>query len=107
MHVACWHQKCVVISVGKAGKIKIAAWAKAEQRKKAREQNRGGARNVFGFLFCAAVLVFIFSDHSGLQKFIDSKIQPNLVRALAQNENSSTLRQNAIRREKELDEISK
>ncbi len=93
--------------MGKAGKIKISAWAKAEQRKKTREQNRGSVRNVFGFLFCAAVLVFIFSDHSGLQKFIDAKIQPNLVRALARNENSSTLRQNALRHENELDEIGK
>jgi hypothetical protein len=93
--------------VGHASGIKIAAWAKAEQRKKNREQNRGGVRNIFGFLFCVAVLVFVFSDHSSLQKFIDSKIQPKLIHALARNENSSTLRQNALRHENELDEISK
>jgi hypothetical protein len=93
--------------VGKAGKIQIAAWAKAEQRKKAREENRGRVRSIFGFLFCATVVVFICSNHSDLQKFIQSKIYPTISHALAQNGNYSSLKQSALKHESEVDEITR
>jgi hypothetical protein len=102
-----WHQICGHFGVGRTAEIKISAWAKAEQRKKAREQNRGRVRNIFGFLFCAAVVVFIFSDHSDLQKFIQSKIYPAISHALARNGNCSNLKQGALKHESEVDEIIK
>jgi len=89
--------------MGHISGIKIADWAKTEQRKKAREENRGRVRGIFGFLFGAAVLVFIYSDHAALQNFIYTKIGPQLVRI----EHSSSFRQSALKHENEVNEIIK
>jgi membrane-anchored protein YejM (alkaline phosphatase superfamily) len=86
--------------------IKIAAWAKAEQRKKDREENRGSVRAIFGFLFCAAILVYVFSDHSNLQKLIQSKIYPVINQVMVQSHSPSYFRQGAIKHENEVNEIN-
>jgi hypothetical protein len=82
--------------------IKIADWAKAEQRKKAREENRGQVRNTFGFLFGVAVLVFIYSDHSAFQSYVYSKVGPLLVEL----QNPSQFKLAALNHEREVNEIA-
>jgi len=82
--------------------IKIAKWAKAEQRKREREENRGRARNTFGFLFGLAVLVFIYSDHSAFQNYLYSKVGPILVSL----NNSSEYKLAALRHEHEVNDIA-
>jgi hypothetical protein len=85
--------------------IKIAAWAKAEQRKKNREENRGSVRSIFGFLFCAAVLVYVFSDHTNLQKLIQTKIYPVFNRVMVQSHSPSYFKQGALKHENEVNEV--
>ena len=85
--------------MGHTFEIKIAGWAKAEQRKKNRAENKGRVRNLFGFLFGATVLVFIFSDHAALQNDIYAKVGPLLVSF----ENSSAIKQGALKHENEVD----
>jgi hypothetical protein len=82
--------------------VKIAAWAKAEQRKKAREENRGQVRNTFGFLFGVAVLVFVYSDHTAFQSYVYSKVGPLLVEL----QNPSQFQLAALRHEREVNEIA-
>jgi hypothetical protein len=82
--------------------IKISAWAKAEQRKKARVENRGRVRNTFGFLFGAAVLVFIYSDHAAFQNYVYSKVGPLLVSL----QYPSQFKIAALRHEREVNEIA-
>jgi hypothetical protein len=82
--------------------IKIAAWAKAEQRKKAREENQGRVRNTFGFLFGVAVLVFVYSDHTAFQNYVYSKVGPLLVEL----QNPSQFKLAALRHEREVNEIA-
>jgi len=82
--------------------IKISAWAKAELRKKARAERRGHVRNTFGFLFGAAVLVFIYSDHKAFQNYVYSKVGPMLVSW----DSSSQLKYSALRHEREVNEIA-
>ncbi len=85
-----------------ASGIKIAGWARAEQRKKAREENRGRVRGVFGFLFGAAVLVYIYSDHAALQNYIYGKVGPLLV----SHEDHSNFKTSALRHEREINQIN-
>ncbi|HEY4417088.1 MAG TPA: hypothetical protein VGO57_15475 [Verrucomicrobiae bacterium] len=93
--------------MGHTPPIKIAAWAKAEQRKLRREEQRESVRGVFGLLFCLAVLVYIFSDHSSLQKFIQAKIYPRLNQALMVRSNApSSFKEGALKHEHEVDEIN-
>jgi hypothetical protein len=82
--------------------IRISAWAKAEQRKKAREENRGRVRNTFGFLFGVAVLVFIYSDHMAFQNYVYSKVGPMLVSP----QYPSQFKTAALRHEREVNEIA-
>jgi hypothetical protein len=82
--------------------VKIAAWAKAEQRQKAREENRGQVRNTFGFLFGVAVLVFVYSDHTAFQSYVYSKVGPLLVEL----QNPSQFQLAALRHEREVNEIA-
>jgi len=82
--------------------IKISAWAKAEQRNKARQEKRGSARNIFGFLFGAAVLVYIYSDHTAFQNCVYSKIGPLLVSL----QSPSQLKMAALKHEREVNDIS-
>jgi hypothetical protein len=82
--------------------IKISAWAKAEQRKKAHQENRGRVRNTFGFLFGAAVLVFIYSDHTAFQNYVYSKVGPVLVKL----QYPSQLKLAVLRHEHEVNEIA-
>ena len=82
--------------------IKIADWARAEQRKKAREENRGRVRNTFGFLFGVAALVFIYSDHTAFQNYVYSKVGPLL---LSLND-SSQFKVAALRHEREVNDLS-
>jgi alpha/beta superfamily hydrolase len=89
--------------MGYASGIKIADWAKAEQRKKNRAENRGRVRWVFGFLFGAAVLVFIYSDHTTMQNYIYSKVGPVLIKYA----DSSSLKASALKHESEVDEVNK
>jgi hypothetical protein len=91
------------MGMGHTAGIKIADWAKAEQRKKARAENRGRVRGVFGFLFGAAVLVFIYSDHTALQNYIYCKVEPMLMKY----EGPSNFKLSAIRHENEVNEITK
>ena len=95
--------------MGHTPPIKIAAWAKAEQRKLRREEQRESVRGVFGLLFCLAVLVYIFSDHSSLEKFIQAKIYPKLnqVKVIMVRSNApSSLKEGALKHEHEVDEIN-
>jgi hypothetical protein len=89
--------------MGHAAGLKIAPWAKAEQRKKARRENRGRVRRTFAFLFGAAVLVFIYSDHTAFQNYVYAKIGPMLVRYA----DSSNFKQGALRHEHEVDQVAK
>jgi len=82
--------------------IKVAKWAKAEQRRRAREENRGQTRNTFGFLFGLAVLVFVYSDHSAFQNYLYAKVGP----ALESLDNSSEFKLAALRHEREVDDIA-
>ena len=82
--------------------VKVAKWAKAEQRRRARKEHRGHTRNTFGFLFGLAVLVFIYSDHSAFQNFLYSKVGPMLVGL----NNSSELKLDALRHEREVNDIA-
>ena len=86
---------------GPAG-IKISPWAKAEQRKKARQENRGRARNTFGFLFGGAALVFIYSDHAAFQNYVYSKIGPTLVSL----QSPSQIKLAALKHEREVNDIA-
>ena len=88
--------------MGHTAGIKIAGWAKAEQRKKAREENRGRVRSVFAFLFGAAVLVYIYSDHSALQNYIYGKVGPLLV----SYEEHSSFKLTALKHERDVNEIN-
>jgi hypothetical protein len=87
--------------MGHTAGIKIADWAKVEQRQKSRAENKGRVRNLFGFLFGVTVLVFIFSDHAALQNDIYAKVGPLLVNL----ENSSSIKQGAIKHENEVDAV--
>jgi hypothetical protein len=87
--------------MGHTAGIKIADWARAEQRNKSRAENKGRVRNLFGFLFGVTVLVFIFSDHAALQNDIYAKVGPLLV----SYENSSAIKQGAIKHENEVDSV--
>jgi hypothetical protein len=82
--------------------IKIAKWAKAEQRKQARKENRGQTRNTFGFLFGLAVLVFVYSDHSAFQNYLYAKLSP----LLASLNNASEIKFTALRHEQEINNIA-
>lgn len=86
--------------------IKIAAWAKAEQRRETRKENRGSVRGIFGFLFCVTVLVYIFCDHANLQKIIHTRIYPAINRVMVQSHSPSYFRQGALKHEHEVDEIN-
>ena len=83
--------------------IKIADWAKAEQRRKQRQENQGRVRGVFGFLFGAAVLVFVYSDHTALQNYIYYKIGPMLVKY---ENTASSWKLSALHHENEVNEIN-
>ena len=87
--------------MGHTAGIKIADWAKVEQRQKSRAENKGRVRNLFGFLFGVTVLVFIFSDHAALQNDIYVKVGPLLV----SYENSSAIKQGAIKHENEVNAV--
>jgi hypothetical protein len=89
--------------MGYANGIKIADWARAEQRRKNRAENRGRVRSVFGFLFGAAVLVFIYSDHATVQNYIYSKVGPALVKYA----DSSSFRASGLKHQSEVDEVNK
>jgi hypothetical protein len=82
--------------------IKVAKWARAEQRKRTREANRGQTRNTFGFLFGLAVLVFIYSDHSAFQNYLYTRVGPLLVSL----NNSSEFKLAALRHEREVNDIA-
>ena len=87
--------------MGYSAGIKIADWAKVEQRQKSRAENKGRVRNLFGFLFGVTVLVFIFSDHAALQNDIYARVGPLLVSL----ENSSSIKQGAIKHENEVNAV--
>jgi hypothetical protein len=87
--------------MGHAAGLKIADWAKAEQRKKARQENRGRVRATFGFLFGVAVLVFIYSDHSAFQNYLYSKVGPFLVKYA----DCSSFKLGAVRHENEVNDV--
>jgi hypothetical protein len=89
--------------MGHTAGIKIADWAKREQRKRARAEQEERVRSVFGFLFGAAVLVFIYSDHTTLQNYIYYKVGPMLVKY----EDSSSFKLNALKHENEVNEVTK
>ena len=82
--------------------IKISAWAKAEQRKKARQDKRGGVRDTFGFLFGVAVLVFVYSDHKAFQNYVYAKVGPLLVSL----QSPSQFKLAALNHEREVNDIS-
>jgi hypothetical protein len=89
--------------MGQANGIKIADWARAEQRKKAREEHHVRVRSVFGFLFGAAVLVFVYSDHSTLQNYIYYQVSV----LMGQNQDFSSFKSTALRHENEVNEVTK
>lgn len=92
--------------MGHASEIKMAAWAKAEQRKKKREENRGSVRAIFGFLFWAAVVVFVFSERSEWE----TKAYTKVAQVLSGEMNSvgpGNLKQAAIQHENDVDNIAK
>jgi hypothetical protein len=84
----------------------MAAWAKAEQRKKNREENRGSVRAIFGFLFWAAVVVFIFAERSEWE----TKLYTKVTQVLSGEMNSvgpAALKQNAMQHENDVNNIAK
>jgi len=85
----------------------MAPWAKAELRKKAREERRIGffshVRVIFVLLFVATILVFATRNETGIQQMASAGLNHALKKPAML---SDRMRDKALNHEKEIDNIN-
>lgn len=94
------------IRKGVKNELKIADWAKKEQKQKRRAERRerveGHVRSIFVLLLFGAIFVFIFNHQVEIQRVTFAKLN----QVMKKSTTADKLRENAMNYEKTIDKIN-